>query len=99
MSAVAGKAAPGKLPESPRVEAKVSVVPARRTATYGVKLNGNKRDDLVARVNAKTVVISGGIGEYSNTPPTLPKTIAAVDLALDLLVAVRNELVEQGVTE
>lgn len=82
------------------VEAKVRVVPARRTASYSVPLNSNKRDDLVGKVNAKSVVITGGAGAYrTGQPVELPKTLAAVEALADLVTALRAELREQGVEE
>lgn len=88
------------VPKSELVAAKVKVVPARRTASYGVSLTKRKADDVTARVNAKGVVLSGGVGSgYGNKSVELPKTLAAVELVQRLLEAVRGELLEQGVTE
>lgn len=81
------------------VDGRVKVIPAKRTAVYDVPLSDDRRDNLVAKVNAKDVVILGGIGQYVADKPKLPKTLAAVDAALALLEAVRAELVEQGITE
>lgn len=84
----------------PGVEAKVRVVPARRTASYSVPITANKRDDLVGKVNAKSVVITGGSGSYrTGQPVELPKTIAAINALDDLVAALRQELFEQGVVE
>lgn len=81
------------------VTAKVKVIPAKRTAVYDVALNDDRRDNLVAKVNARDITLSGGATAYATDKPKLPKTLAAVDAARALLDAVRAELVEQGVTE
>ena len=85
--------------EVTKVVAKVKVVPARRTAVLSVALTDRPADDLDAKVNAKSIVLTGGIGLYVGQAPELPKTQAAVDAALNLLMAVRAELLEQGITE
>ena len=82
------------------VEAKVRIIPAKRTASYSVPLTENKRDDLIGKVNAKAVVITGGSGSYrTGQPVEVPKTLAALDALAALVAAVREELVQQGVTE
>lgn len=65
----------------------------RRTASFQVEFAEGRK--IVGRVNAKTVAVQVD-GRYGNE---LPKTLEAVDALLDLLVAVRAELQEQGVTE
>lgn len=65
----------------------------RRTASFVVEFGQKRR--IVGKVNAKTVTLQVD-GRYGNE---LPKTLEAVDAMLDLLVAVRAELVEQGVGE
>jgi hypothetical protein len=81
------------------VEAKVRIIPAKRSATYSVPITENKGDDLIAKVNAKDVRITGGTTTYTSEQPKLPKTLAAIDALIALAQAVRAELVEQGIEE
>ena len=77
----------------PRVAAKVSIVPAKRTAVYDVMLSSkgpaSSRPKIAARVNAKTITLGGS--------SDIPKTLEAVDAIAALVAAVRAELVEQGI--
>lgn len=84
---------------TPEVEANVRIIPQKRTATYAIPLTERKADDLKAAVNTKSIVLSGGIGRFSDSKPEIPKTLAAVVAAQSLLSAVYQELVEQGIAE
>ena len=76
----------------PRVNGEVKVIPAKRTATFDVPLDGLahiSKHKLKAAVNTKTITF----GASSD----IPKTLEAVDAIIALAHAVRVELVEQGI--
>lgn len=77
------------------VVAKVTIVPAKRTAVYDVELSSatpaSRRPKMSARVNAKTITL----GASSD----IPKTLEAIDAIASLVAAVRDELREQGIEE
>lgn len=81
---------------APEVDVKVNIVPAKRRATFKVPINaeGGGTYRAIATVGAKEVrvVIEPYGGQY------LPATIEAADALIALVQAVRNELIEQGVT-
>lgn len=79
------------------VETDVKITPAKRRATFKVNL---KAAPLAGRVNRGLAVVGATevritIEPYSNA--YVPKTLAAADALIELLTAVRAELVEQGV--
>lgn len=85
-----------------KVNADVKIIPAKRTASYDVAVESDRPKPRVvaARVNASDVTLSSNWPTASDRSSVkIPKTVAAVDAVLDLLVAVRAELGEQGVTE
>ena len=74
------------------VNADVKVIPAKRTATFDVPLDGMghiSKHKLKAAVNTKTITF----GSSSD----IPKTLEACDAIIALAHAVRAELVEQGI--
>lgn len=75
------------------VEADVKIIPAKRTATFDVPLDGKApaftKIKLKAAVNTKSITF-GASSE-------IPKTLAAIDAIIALAQAVRVELVEQGI--
>lgn len=77
------------------VTAKVTIVPAKRTAVYDVELSSvtpaSRRPKMSARVNAKTITLGGS--------SDIPKTLEAIDAIASLVAAVRAELIEQGIEE
>lgn len=81
---------------SPKVEATVRVVPARRVASFTVPLHVDKPvpHDVVikATLQRDEVKIEWPSGRYY-----LPRSLSSVDSMVAMLEAVRAELVEQGV--
>lgn len=76
----------------PMVSGEVKVIPAKRTATFDVSLDGMahvSKHKLKAAVNTKSITF----GASSD----IPKTLEAVDAIIALAHAVRAELVEQGI--
>lgn len=80
------------------VASRVRIVPAKRTASYEVRLSsaapGSSRYNgarLTANVNTKTITLG--------TSADIPKTLEAVDAIAALVAAIRAELVEQGIVE
>lgn len=76
----------------PKVSGEVKVIPAKRTATFDVPLDGMahvSKHKLKAAVNTKSITF----GASSD----IPKTLEAVDAIIALAHAVRVELVEQGI--
>lgn len=73
------------------VNADVKIIPAKRTATFDVPLDGvhGSKHKFKAAVNTKTITF----GSASD----IPKTLEAVDAIIALAHAVRVELVEQGI--
>lgn len=74
------------------VAADVRIIPAKRTATFDVPLDGMahlSKHKLKAAVNTKSITF----GASSD----IPKTLEAVDAIIALAHAVRAELVEQGI--
>lgn len=77
-------------PKTP-VNADVKIIPAKRTASYDVALDGMahlSKKKMTARVNVSGITV---------TFSEIPKTLEAVDAILALFGAVRAELVEQGI--
>lgn len=76
----------------PMVSGEVEVIPAKRTATFDVSLDGMahvSKHKLKAAVSTKSITF----GASSD----IPKTLEAVDAIIALAHAVRVELVEQGI--
>lgn len=80
------------------VAASVKIIPAKRTASFDVRLSsaapGSSRYNA-AKMTAKVNTASVTFGASSD----VPKTLEAIDAIIALAQAVRAELVEQGVTE
>lgn len=86
------------VPNAPVVAESVSITPAKRRAKFEVPLDGMahlSKLKATAKVNVREVHLTATPyqGIY------VPRTLAAVDALLVLLAAVRDELIEQGVTE
>lgn len=82
---------------TPKVNADVKVIPAKRTASYDVPLDDMAsflRLKLVGKVNASEVTLATG-----GSTIRIPKTFAAIDAVDALVQAIRAELVLQGVVE
>lgn len=82
------------------VNANVKIIPAKRKATYDVPLDAeNPKRKLTANVGMRDVALVGATRDYPHRTATIPipRTLEAIDNAIALLVAVRAELVEQGV--
>lgn len=74
------------------VNADVKIIPAKRTASFDVPLDGMahlSKHKLRAAVLSKTITF----GASSD----IPKTLEAADAIIALAQAVRAELVEQGI--
>jgi hypothetical protein len=80
---------------------KISIVPARRTASYSVQIRPDLRgaaSKLVGLVNAKSIRLTGKAAGYSGISSIeLPKTQEAVDALFALAHSLRVELFMQGV--
>lgn len=81
--------------EKPAVEAKVRIVPAKRSASYTVPLTDDPRDLLTAKVNASNISFQTR-GGYALS---IDKKLAQVEAFQALLSAVVAELKVQGVEE
>lgn len=81
-----------------QVEATVRVVPARRGASFTVPL-------VVDKPTPHTVLIKSTLQrtevkiEWPGGRYYLPRSLATIDSMVAMLMAVRAELIEQGVTE
>jgi len=88
----------GIVPDAPSVEVDTKITPAKRNTTLKAPLDGMahiSRKRAIAKVNRTEVSLT--LEPYSSV--YFPKTLAACDALLVLLAAVRDELIEQGVTE
>lgn len=86
---------------TPEVEAKVHIVPAKRTATYSVPLSDREGDELGGEVKASAIRILGHPESYSSGREvvTLPKSHEALASLEALVSSLHHELDEQGVEE